>query len=106
LLAGGGGEEGVGMTNLMIPSLADIVDPELTLRHVYPHEIAAHYAARRWQSILEMEFLLDLGHDYQIEVDELLEGWRLTFIATSACARYMRWRVANNESDAWERMKG
>lgn len=76
-------------------------DPEsTTLTGVYTDEISAHRAKRLWIDTLEVNFLLDLEHDFVIKLVPDLEAhqFMLTCRFSSACARYAFWRLTNNQA--------
>ena len=74
-------------------------DPDNVILHgVYRDELSAPRAKRRWISTLEASFLLDSGHDFELVVQLLEEGYVLSCRFGTACGRYAFWRLTNNQA--------
>lgn len=76
-------------------------DPySVTLEGVYGNEIAAFRAKRVWKKILEGNFLLEEGHDYNLKLirDEGDPNLHLVCYFLTACARYAFWRITNSQA--------
>lgn len=76
-------------------------DPETSaLAGVYTDELAVHRAKRGWRSVLETNFVLELGHDFTLEiVEDPTTGrylMRCEFI--SGCGKSAFWRITNHQA--------
>ena len=93
--------EPIELTDELSRDLGVCFDPDnVVLQGVYGDEISAHRAKRMWRETLELNFLLDPGHDFALKVSPNLEEdkFKLTCHFLTACGRYAFWRITNNQA--------
>jgi hypothetical protein len=76
-------------------------DPETNaLAGVYSDELALYRARRGWRQVLEANFVLQLGHDFNIDVVADPEAGRYLMRCefVSACAKSAFWRITHHQA--------
>ncbi len=66
----------------------------------YGDELSLYRARRVWADVLEANFLLEKGYDFDLKVESKADDKRfvLTCKFTSSCGRYAFWRLINNQA--------
>jgi hypothetical protein len=76
-------------------------DPETSaLAGVYTDELAVHRAKRGWRNVLEANFILEMGHDFSIDIvkDPASNRYLMRCEFTSACGKSAFWRITNHQA--------
>jgi hypothetical protein len=76
-------------------------DPEkISLTGTYTDQLSAYRAKKLWTEALEVNFLLDTGHDFVMSVESDIEDacFRLNCEFVTACGRYAFWRLTHNQA--------
>ena len=73
---------------------------QVAIEGVYSDELSQHRAKRAWCTILETDFLLIPGTDFQFQIQNSVEKkeFQIACSFKSACGRYAFWRLINEQA--------
>lgn len=96
-------ELGEVVENAKLPSVTTgvVFDSEkMAVQGVYRDQLAAYRARKLWSSVLQKNFLLEVDHDFSLEVNSNLDTQvfvlRCDFL--TACGRYAFWRLTHSQA--------
>lgn len=71
----------------------------LSIEGTYSDELSRHRARKTWCTVLETDFLLIPGADFQFSVQPTTEAnqYKIACSFKSACGRYAFWRLINEQ---------